>query len=56
MAIYDVSGRLMEIDRTGKEGQIMTQTLNVSRLPAGIYTMQVLIGTQKRMTGRFIKQ
>jgi len=56
MAIYDVSGRLMEIDRTGKEGQIMTQTLNVSRLPAGIYTMQVLIGTQKRMTGRFVKQ
>jgi len=56
MAIYDISGRLMEIDRTSKDGQVMTQTLNVGRLVAGTYTMQVLIGTQKKMTGRFVKQ
>jgi ribosomal protein L14 len=56
LSIIDAAGRTaMVIERT-KAQAVLNTSINVSGLAKGMYSMQVLIGTQTVMIGKFLKQ
>ncbi|HEY4875496.1 MAG TPA: T9SS type A sorting domain-containing protein, partial [Puia sp.] len=54
--IYDMLGNLVQSKQTEKSQSYYNAPFDVSRLAGGVYTMQIVIGTNKPMTAKFIKQ
>ncbi|MFM9909764.1 MAG: PKD domain-containing protein [Chitinophagaceae bacterium] len=56
LTIYDQNGILLQTIMFVKNQAIQEQQVNVSRLKAGIYFLEVMISDKKKMIARFIKQ
>ncbi|HSZ34035.1 MAG TPA: PKD domain-containing protein, partial [Puia sp.] len=54
--IYDMLGNLVQSKQTEKSQSYYNAPFDVSRLAGGVYTMQIVIGTNKPITAKFIKQ
>jgi Right handed beta helix region/Secretion system C-terminal sorting domain len=54
--IYDMSGRAIQLIEASKDLEYLEKALNISGLASGLYTVEVLIGYNKRMVTKFIKQ
>jgi parallel beta-helix repeat protein len=54
--IYDMNGRVVQGMQTSKDQGNLYQSFNISGLARGVYNLQVLIGNNKKMTMRFVKQ
>jgi hypothetical protein len=54
--VFDMLGRLSLTTQTDKPSSYFNQAIDVSRLGGGFYTMQILIGQNKRITIKFIKE
>ncbi|MBS1598792.1 MAG: tandem-95 repeat protein [Bacteroidetes bacterium] len=54
--IYDMNGKLVHASQMEKPANVVDQQINVSRLAGGMYTLQALIGTNKVMLSKLIKQ
>ncbi|HEX9511993.1 MAG TPA: T9SS type A sorting domain-containing protein [Puia sp.] len=55
-SIYDINGKMVQVERMSKQDTYLDKSFNVGRLPSGMYIIQVLIGDRKRMVSKFIKQ
>ncbi|PWT97797.1 MAG: hypothetical protein C5B52_13200 [Bacteroidetes bacterium] len=53
--IYDVQGKAVLSEEFIKNGSLFTQPLDVSRLPAGTYFLQIRVDTQEKVVKKFIK-
>src|SRR5450432_41522 len=54
--VYDMNGRIVMIDQSIKSLDVFEKTLNISMLASGMYTLQMIIGKNKTMVTKFIKQ
>jgi Secretion system C-terminal sorting domain/Domain of unknown function (DUF4832)/PKD domain/Bacterial Ig domain len=53
--VYDMNGRLVLTSQTDKSSDTMYETMNVSTLAPGMYTIQINIANRKTMVTKFIK-
>jgi hypothetical protein len=53
--VYDMNGRLVLSSQVNKSTETIRNTLNVSTLAPGMYTIQINIANQKTMVAKFIK-
>ncbi len=53
--VYDMNGRLVLSSQVDKSSETIRQTMNVSSLAPGMYTIQINIANQKTMVTKFIK-
>ncbi len=56
MNIYDMNGRVVLTNQSGKSTEIFEESLNINSLAAGMYTIQVNITNRKTLAAKFIKQ
>jgi Secretion system C-terminal sorting domain/PKD domain len=54
--IYDMLGNLVYTQQTDKSQSFYNSQIDVSKLAGGVYNMQVVIGTNKPINARLIKQ
>jgi Secretion system C-terminal sorting domain/PKD domain len=54
--IYSVNGQLVQTNQMSKDGSYIDNQINVSQLAIGMYVMHVVIGHDKMMLAKFIKQ
>jgi hypothetical protein len=54
--VYDMNGRLVLVSQVDKTSETIYQTMNVSSLAPGMYTILINIANQKTMVTKFIKQ
>jgi len=54
--IFDMNGRLVNGTQMQKPQSYMETSLNISRLAGGTYVLQAIIGSNKTMIAKFIKQ
>ncbi len=54
--IYDMTGRLVFAQESDKEQSFYDKSMDISRLSKGMYTVQVLIGINKTMVAKLVKQ
>ena len=54
--VYDMNGKTVLTEQTEKSQDMFEQSLNVSSLATGMYTIQVSIANRKTMVAKFIKQ
>jgi hypothetical protein len=56
VSIYDMLGNLVYTQQTDKSQSFYSSQIDVSKLSGGVYNMQVVIGTNKPINARLIKQ
>ncbi len=56
MTIYDLNGVIVESTQFVKGLAVFDKQLNISRLKSGVYILEVMINSRKRMITKFIKQ
>ena len=56
MTIYDINGVIVESTQFVKGLAVYDKQLNIGRLKAGVYILEVMINSRKRMITKFIKQ
>jgi len=56
MTIYDINGVIVESTQFVKGLAVFDKQLNISRLKSGVYILEVMINSRKRMITKFIKQ
>ncbi|PWT74542.1 MAG: hypothetical protein C5B59_11015 [Bacteroidetes bacterium] len=54
--LYDMNGRLVHAEEMSKPASFMDNTLNIGRLAGGMYTIQAIIGNNKVLVTKLIKQ
>ena len=54
--IYDMNGRLVQATQMEKQESFFDQSIIINRLAGGMYTLQAIIGTNKILLSKFIKQ
>ncbi|HEX4850220.1 MAG TPA: T9SS type A sorting domain-containing protein, partial [Puia sp.] len=54
--LYDLNGRLVHAEEMSKPASFMDNTLNIARLAGGMYTVQAVIGNNKVLVAKLIKQ
>jgi hypothetical protein len=54
--IYDMTGKLVKIAQMEKPQNFMDNPIDVSRMAGGMYTIQIILGTNKRLVAQFMKQ
>ena len=54
--IYDMNGKLVKIAQMEKPATFMDNPIDVSRMAGGMYTIQIILGTNKRLVAQFMKQ
>jgi len=54
--LYDINGKIWQTLQANKRGVYFSQSLQVGRLPAGMYFVQTIIGNDKQFIGKFIRQ
>ncbi len=54
--IVDMTGKVVMVTEMNKTQSLFDQSLNISGLAHGMYTMQVIIGTRISMVSKFLKQ
>ncbi|HTB23971.1 MAG TPA: PKD domain-containing protein [Puia sp.] len=55
ISVYDMNGRLVLSKQIDKSSETIYETMNVSSLASGMYTIQINIANQKTMVTKFIK-
>ncbi|HXB29610.1 MAG TPA: PKD domain-containing protein, partial [Puia sp.] len=55
ISVYDMNGKLVLSKQIDKSSQTIYETMNVSSLASGMYTIQINIANQKTMVTKFIK-
>jgi PKD repeat protein len=55
ISVYDMNGRLVLSKQIDKSSESIIETMNVSSLASGMYTIQINIANQKTMVTKFIK-
>jgi hypothetical protein len=53
--VYDMNGRLVLQEQVAKSSEVIYETMNVSSLAPGLYTVQINIANRKTMVTKFIK-
>ncbi len=53
--VYDMNGRLVMITEAEKSGDLIINSLNISTLASGLYTIQITIANRKTLVTKFIK-
>jgi hypothetical protein len=54
--ILDMMGRIIKTKQINKSQNLLQEAFNISILPKGVYTMQVVMGENAAVVGKFIKQ
>jgi hypothetical protein len=54
--IYDMNGKLVHASQMEKQQNYIDQPIDVNRLAGGMYVLQAVIGSNKIMLSKFIKQ
>jgi hypothetical protein len=54
--IFNTFGQILYVQQTHKTGTNYNSAIDVAKLPGGFYIIEVVIGTNKKMIGKFIKQ
>jgi len=54
--IYDMNGKLVHASQMDKQTNVVEKTISVDRLAGGMYTLQAVIGSNKILISKLIKQ
>ncbi|HMH32487.1 MAG TPA: T9SS type A sorting domain-containing protein, partial [Puia sp.] len=54
--IFDMTGKQVLVSEMSKQQNYFDQSLNISGLARGMYTVQIFIGPNKRIVAKLIKQ
>jgi len=54
--IYDMNGKLVHASQMDKPTNVVEKTISVDRLASGMYTLQAVIGSNKILISKLIKQ
>ena len=54
--IYDINGKMVKKTNFVKTQSVLQQSMDISSLPAGVYQMEMIIGSNPRILSRFVKQ